>query len=420
LARVSAPEIVQWVRAADWVFIRGSALLVVGLALGKFLGFAFSLVLAAAFTPGEYGAFQYTITLAMIMAIATQPFGQHVLARFISKHREDVHQLRQVLTNAWVVWVGLCGLTLLVSLPVLSIIGQLNAGVLAILAGTTLFYAYWGLARGFSAPGKLTAAYVGSNVIQLALAFLLIRVAAWRSTLPAELVYGLSYLLPLALLQIFWPFSLQIERTSIRCDMVREIIRFSQPVWLSHACYILYSSIEVLLLERFAGNQAVGVYVVAKTLAGVFLFVPTSIATLLMSKTAAAPLTARRRLLTTTLAWSLFINVGVLVLYLPSVEWFVRSVLGPAYVVPINVYLILALGMMMLGAESVITAMVVGMGRPRLETIMRVVVLLAALFAGLLLIPSYGTLGAAMTMSLGSLCGLLTYGVIAARKRLIL
>ena len=176
----------------------------------------------------------------------------------------------------------------------------------------------------------------------------------------------------------------------------------------------------MLLLERFAGNQAVGVYVVAKTLAGVFLFVPTSIATLLMSKTAASPLTARRRLLTTTLAWSLFINVGVLVLYLPSVEWFVRSVLGPAYVVPINVYLILALGMMMLGAESVITAMVVGMGRPRLETIMRVVVLLAALFAGLLLIPSYGTLGAAMTMSLGSLCGLLTYGVIATRKRLIL
>ena len=221
MARVSAPEIVQRVRAADWVFIRGSALLVVGLTLGKFLGFAFSLVLAAAFTPGEYGAFQYTITLAMIMAIATQPFGQHVLARFISKHREDVHQLRQVLTNAWVVWVGLCGLTLLVSLPVLSIIGQLNAGVLAILAGTTLFYAYWGLARGFSAPGKLTVAYVGSNVIQLALAFLLIRVAAWRSTLLAELVYGLSYLLPLALLQIFWPFSLQIERTSIRRDMVR-------------------------------------------------------------------------------------------------------------------------------------------------------------------------------------------------------
>lgn len=420
MTRGIAREIARRARAADWAFIRGSAQLVAGMTLGKVLGFAFSIVLAAAFTPGDYGAIQYAITLSTIMTIVMQPFGQHVLARFVSRYRDDLHQLRQMLANAWAVWVALLAITLLVSVPVLSVIGQLDAGILAIFAGTTLFYTYWGLSRGFSAPLRLSAAYVGSNAIQLALVVVLIRVAALRSTLLAESIYGLSYLLPLLLLQSFWPFPLRAERTSLRWATVGEIVRFSGPIWLSHAGYMLYSSIEVLLLERFAGNEAVGVYVVAKTLASVFLFVPTSFATLLMPKAVSASSSARRRLLARTLAGSFILNAVILVCYLLVVRWFVGTVLGPAYVIDMGVYAILAFGMICLGSESVVTAMVVGSGRPGLETIMRGVALLAAVIAGFLLIPSHGTLGAAMTMALGSFCSLLTYGVFAARKRLIL
>ena len=79
----------------DWDFIRGSAALSVGMAVARVLGLAFSLLLAASFSPDDYGIFQYGLMLGLIFCIGTHPFGQHVIARFIAKH-SDGGQLTEV------------------------------------------------------------------------------------------------------------------------------------------------------------------------------------------------------------------------------------------------------------------------------------------------------------------------------------
>jgi O-antigen/teichoic acid export membrane protein len=386
------------------------------MALARLLGFAFALVVAGNFSPSDYGAIQYAITLAMVIAIGTQPLGQHVLARFIGKLKDDPHELRRYVASVWVLLAAVFGLTLLIALPTLAITGKLNAGIPVILMGVTLFYAYWGLARGFLAPHKLTAAYLGSNAVQLLLVLILLRSLGLHSTLLVLLIYGLSYIVPLGLLQWRWPLPAALQFSLADRGVVRELARFSRPIWLSHACFMLFSAIDVLLLERLAGTASVGVYSVAKTLGAVLLFVPVGVSTLLVPKAANLPRREQRQLLKRTLAWSLLISGGVLALYLLLARPLVRAMFGPDYVAASGTYLALGLAMVLLGADNIVTAIVVGAGNPGFETASRVVALLAAAVVGWLCIPAFGTTGAALAMLAGSATGMVVFGVLIARR----
>jgi O-antigen/teichoic acid export membrane protein len=324
------------------------------------LGIVFYLVLARVFVPEDYGLVQYSITLGLLIAVGTQPFSQHVMARFIGVYREHDEQLRAILSSMWAILAVLVALTLLLAIPLLLWLDRFNIGIIVVFVGTTLFYTYWGLSRGFLAPTRLTLAYLGSNTMQLVLVVLLIYVLQIDSPMLALTIYGASYLVPLALLQMFWPFPLHTHMASLQLDKIREVIRFSWPIWASHISYMLYASMPILLLEMLASTAMVGVYGVAKTLTMAFLFIPSSIATLLMPKTAGLPRSQHLGLLRKTLLWSLFVNGLGLVIYLFLVEWFVRTMFGAEYLVDSGTYLLLALAMIVRGSGGIITAVLVG------------------------------------------------------------
>ena len=413
---ISAWNVKKNLRGLDWEFVRGSAVLSVGMAAARALGLAFSLVLARAFTPTDFGTIQYGITLAMTVAIGTMPFGQHVLARFIGKYKADAEQLDRILSNAWIILAVLFGLTLLVSVPVLSILDRLNVGVLVTFAGVTLFYTYWGMSSGFQAPARLTIAYLGSNIVQIVLVWSTIFVLHIRSPLLALVLYGASYFLPVAILQRFWPLPARVRPSRPRRDVIREIFKFSWLIWVSHAGFMLYSSISTLLLEHYSGSAAVGVYALASTLSLVFLFLPRGIATLLMPQAAAGCGQAHRRLIEKTLVLSLGINGVILAVYLALVRWFVQSAFGPEYVADMSTCVILAVTSIVSGVHTMITAVLVGSGQPEIETLSRGVAVLFVAGTGWLLIPGHGLQGAAIAELLGALGALATYGVIACVK----
>ena len=185
----------------DWNFVKGSAIFSLGQALAGLLGFSFSVVVAKAFSPGEYGAIQYAIAIASVVSIGTQPFGQHVIARFLGKYKDNTEQLQQIFSNSWVILVALAGITLLLAGSILIIVGMRNVvGILIIFLGITVFYIYWGLARGFLVPGKLTIAYLGGNLLQLFLVSFVIYILNIRSTLIVLVIYGFGFMFPPILL----------------------------------------------------------------------------------------------------------------------------------------------------------------------------------------------------------------------------
>jgi O-antigen/teichoic acid export membrane protein len=288
---------------------------------------------------------------------------------------------------------------------------RFSVGIVMVFAGTTIFYTYWGLSRGFVAPTRLALAYLGSNLAQLILVVVLVYVLDIREPLLALSIYGLSYLLPLAVLQTVWPLPLHILGGPVRREHVREIMHFSWPIWISHISYMLYMSMPILMLEPFAGKESVGVYGVANTLTMAFLFIPSSIATLLMPKTAGLPREQHMVLLKKALSWSLLINLVGLGVYILLVKWFVRTMFGPEYLVDQRTYIILALAMIMLGIGGMITAVLVGSGRVWAETAGRIVAAVVTAWLCWQLIPLHGATGAAVAMLEGAAAAVTVYAL---------
>ncbi len=405
----------EWVtrqlNGLDWSLIKGSTLLSIGTAIARVLGLAFSLVLAAAFPADQYGEVRYAIAVASIVSIGTMPFGQHVIARFVSKYRNDEAKLDSVLSSAFLVLPVLFLLTVIIAVPTLLGLGKFNIGILAIFLGETLFYTYWGLSSGFLEPRRLTVAYLASNLVQIILVYILIVQLGIRSPTLALVIYGLSYLPPLTLLAIFWPLPGRVHMRLMDSQVIWELLHFSLPIWVSHTCYTLSLSLDLLLLERLGNENQLGAYSLAKTLATMFIIVPAGISTLLMPKVASTPQSEHRRSLIRMLILTLLIDGIGLLIYLPLAGPVTQRVFGHDYLVPLAVSLILALYMVAYGIHGLVTAVFVGSGRPQVESISRIIELAATLLGCWFFISMWGALGAAIAMLTGKALALATYGI---------
>ena len=398
-------------QGTDWALVKGSTLLSIGNALARILGLAFSLVLAGVFTAEEYGEIRYSIAIASIVAIGTMPFGQHVISRFVSKYHAEKEKLDSVLTNSFVVLLAVFVLTLAIGIPILLILKKFNPGVLAIFFGESLFYTYWGLSSGFLEPKRLTTVYLGSNIVQILLVFLLIQVLGIHSTTLALLIYGLSYLLPLTLVVILWPLPGRVNLKFLDRNVILGLLRFSVPIWISHACYTLSISLDLLFVKQFQSASQLGAYSLSKTLASVFIIVPSGISTLLMPKVAASPEKTHRSLLVRMIILTLLIDGLGLLLYLPLAHPVTEQVFGEDYLVNLGVTLFLSIYMILYGVHGLITAVLVGNGKPQVESASRILELATSFGACLGLIPRFGLPGAAGAMILGKLVGLGVYGL---------
>jgi O-antigen/teichoic acid export membrane protein len=308
--------------------------------------------------------------------------------------------------------VGIFVLTLVLAISALAFLSLQSFGILVVVAGTTIFYAYWGLARGFLASRRLVVAYLGSNLLQLVLTFWLIQFLAIKSVSLALVIYGGTYLLPLALLQITRPLILSFDHHLINWNTIKPILRFSLPIWLSHAMYMLNLTLDILLLKHFCDSETLGRYSLAKTISALFIFIPTGISTILMPRVASLPAKDHNKLLIQSLVLSLVINLGILAVLLLLGNWAVRQFFGAEYLSSSATVLILAAGMIMLGVHAIFSSVQVGKGQANWETISRFVILVVFFTVGWLMIPVQGDLGAAISVLAGGSSGMIAYGIL--------
>ena len=403
--------------ALDLRFLKSSSIIAVGIGLARLTGFGFSLVLARLLSPDDYGFIQYNITMAGIVALLTMPFGQHVMARFIGGSKDDESNLNQFLEASWMILIGLLAVTLVVSIPVLALMGKLNIGVIAVFLGMTFHYAYYGLARGFMADYRLLIAYLGSNVVQLIAIILLYFVFQERTAMPALVVYGASYLVPIVILQLIQPFPLRFRLFMPDRTFVKRILRFSAPIWVSHIGYVFYAGVDVLLIAQFLDNRSVGVYTLTKTLTMLLSFVPLGITTVLLPKVAASRDQSHMSLLRTTVGITLGVNAIILLVMVLTYNWFIGTVFSQEYIVPLAVLLMLAFTEICFGIHAIASAILLGKDKPHWESISRIVVVILSITLGIVLIPRFGLTGAALTLLIGGISANLTYVVLWLMKR---
>ena len=383
-----------------------------GIALARILGFIFSFILARAFTPEDFGFTQYVITLANVVAIGTMPFGQHVMAWFISTYKSDHEKLDLFVSNSWFIMLVLFLGTFVIGIPILAATNNLTIGVLVIFVGFTFFYTYFGIARGFLASKRLLASYLGSNIVQMIAVVLAIMILGDDAVTPALLIYGLSYFLPIILLQVIKPLPIKFQLRKPDFQVVKRLLKFSTPVWISHASYMLYLSLDIILVETFWDNATVGVYALTKTMTATFSFIPWGITMLLMPKVAETDPSQHRTLLKNALGLTGIVNGAVFVGFVIFYEWFITQFFDATYFVGLQFGIAMAASAIMVGVHGIVTSVLVGSNHPEMESISRMMVAIVTFISGMILVPELNVLGAALATLIGTSSGMVTYGVI--------
>jgi O-antigen/teichoic acid export membrane protein len=412
LRRMIPPRLMAHLAGLDRTLLKGSVVISIGMLAARGLAFLFYMILARAFPPDQYGEIQYALAIAEIIAIGTQPFGQHVMARFIGIHKESPDELRRFLSNAWTIFAGLLVITFALATPVLMFLSSQSLGVLVIVAGTSIFYAYWGLARGFLASGRLVIAYLASNLLHVIFVFWFIQALGIKSVPLALVIYGGTYLLPLLLLQLIRPLFSAFDRRLVSWNDIKPILRFFLPIWLSHAMYMLSLTVDILLLRNFSDGETLGQYSLAKNISVLFFFVPSGISTVLMPRVASLPEKKHKKLLIQSLALSLLINLGLLTFLLLFGHQIVGRFFGAEYLSSPVTVLVLSAGMIVFGIHAIFSSVQVGKGYANRETISRFTILLTFALVGWLAIPAYGALGAAISVLAGGISGIAAYGIL--------
>lgn len=390
-------------------FVKSSLLLAVGFAVARVLGLAFSLLLGRVLPAEDYGFIQYSILLAGIFAIGAMPFMQHTFARFLSITRTN-DQKRDEVTSTTVAILAVIIVLTLLAIVVFSLISQnFNPGAIIIFLCIALYYSYYGLARGFEDSKRLSAVFIASNFIQFIAIFVTYYLLHERATLPALVIYGLSYVGPVVFLHFFYPIApLRFSLKNVNRAVAGELLRFSGPVWISHALFAFTTSGDVFILTSMAGEAAAGAFVFTRTLGLAFDFLPTAISTLIMPRVASSA-SSPRRILMLSMGIVLAVNAVLSVIFLVMYPWFITTFIQADYLLPTSTVLVIILAQVVFGMHGIMTGVIVGQSRTGVELVSRLIIVICLYSACYALIPSYGVMGAALANLIAAVAGVLTY-----------
>lgn len=402
-------------RAPGGQFVRSSLLLTVGYAIARVFGLMFGLLLGRVLHTEDYGYIQYSILLAGIIGIGVQPLVQHTLARYISQNRDNQAGLNET-TSTILSSVGvLTILTLVITLIIFALTGSFNLGALVIFGGVSLYYTYVGLARGFEDATRLSLVFIASNVVQFVAIVVVYYVLNSRDTLPALLIYGLSYVGPVFYLLVRHPLPVNVSARHVRWARSGPWVRFTLPIWASHTMFALGASVDVFLLAQIAGQGVAGAYAFNRTLCIVFDFLPSALGTLIMPRVAAGSNAARLMLVSGGMVLVTSAAVGaVFLLFYP---WVIQTFFSLEYLLDQSTMLIMIIAQSLFGLHGVLSGVVLGQGRASLEFISRVVILAGLYIGGMLLIPAHGVAGMAGASLITAVAGIAVYFVAGLSNR---
>ena len=186
---------------------------------------------------------------------------------------------------------------------------------------------------------------------------------------------------------------------SIRRNMNRDFLRFGIRGYFANIAQLFTYRFDSFIVGYDAGSAALGIYAVAYTAAELLWYIPSTVATVLMTTTAgssaeeASVRTARVCRMALLFAGTAGIAGGL-------VASPVFPLLGARYAASITLLWALLPGTILLAAAKILSADFIGRGRPEYSSHSSGVGFVATVVLDLLLIPRYGALAAAVISSL--------------------
>jgi len=176
------------------------------------------------------------------------------------------------------------------------------------------------------------------------------------------------------------------------------LVRFSLPVMLSDLINTLVVSVDLLLIYRFRGDGAAGVYVVARLISAVMRKAPQAFDPVLGPIIADLTYRRQERALSDELAfllrWILTINVAYMAGFYLIGDRLLR-LWGPDFPAGAPAAWVLCLGMLLFTLSIPLESLLIMSGHPRTSLFNNAVWLASTSLLCIWLIPEYGIMGAA-------------------------
>jgi O-antigen/teichoic acid export membrane protein len=383
--------------------IRSSAVVFAGFATARALGFLFSVAAARILFPLDYGRLMYAIAVVTIASvfISSSPVG---LSRFLSRNHQDGSVQDSYFTN-WITLIGLIAIGSAVFVAPIALLlglqGWLLVGVLCNLLGIAVLEGYREVQRGLDRYLAMMAVYVIANLIQL-VAILVLGSQGIKSAALFLIVYGLSSVVALAVMQPVVPISLNFKVQDIARQRIREILRFIRPILLQSIFFAVWFSSDLVIVQHLMRPEATGNYAAAKTFVNVLLLVPTAIGAGVLPRVARLGEQSVGRYMVTAVGLTALASIPLVAGAALLGPRLVLMVFGAKYPDAAGPVPLLALGMGLYGFCSVIGTIWVGLGRPGIDSVATGVAMVCTVGAGLVLVPHLGLEGAALAFTAGA------------------
>jgi O-antigen/teichoic acid export membrane protein len=392
--------------------LRSSAIVFAGFATARALGFLFSVASARILNPLDYGRLTYAIAVitATSMFISSSPIG---LSRFLSRNHDE----RAVQESYYSNWIALVGFITLVSAVFVTPIGfvvglsrGLVVGLLCNLIGIAVLEAYRETQRGLDRYAAMMNVYVVANLLQL-VGIVLLGALHVHSAALFLVVYGLSSVAALGLMQPIAPIALRFVRRDLSVERIKEIFRFIRPVLVQSIFFAVWFSSDLIMVQHFMAPRATGNYAVAKALVNVLILAPTAIGTAILPRIARLGEQSAARHMATAIIFTGFATIPLVAMAVLLGPRLVLIVFGSKYPDAAEPVAILAVGMGIYGFYTVLGSIWVGLGRPIIDSVATGAAMACTLATGIILIPQIGLVGAAMAFTFGAAIRLIVISV---------
>jgi O-antigen/teichoic acid export membrane protein len=390
-------------RAGDSALVRSSALVFVGTAIARVLGFAFYIAAARLLAPSDYGVVAYALAVVTVAStvVSTSPNG---LARFIARHADDRIRQQTYLVN----WTGVIGFALIASIAVLLLCaplarldGWLLAAVVLNLANMAIFETYTQLQRGLVRFVSMVSYYVLANLLQL-VGILVAAAVGWRDPALFVGIYGASAIVALVLMEIVAPTRLRLIMAPLAWARMRQVSRYLAPYLVMGVFYAAWWSADVIMIEHLLNTTAAGNYAAGKTLGQILMLVPVAIGVAATPRIARLPDTALRRYFPTLIGLTLVVLIPICAFVLLVERPLIYTAYGPKYPAAVDALTPIVIGVSLHGLYLVINSAWGGLGRPNVAAVATGLGLVSTVATGLVVIPAVGLVGGGLAFCAGA------------------
>jgi len=367
--------------------IKSTTLLTISNILTRVIALVFMVILARVLSVSDYGLFRYLLTLSMMYAIGFSWINT-TLAKFVSEKKNFGSIVSDGLFS---------GIIIFAILSIIILIFEKNPlFIILFLLAVFVDDFYLGFVRGILNYVKLSGYRVVENIIQLV--FLLISYIIFRNiSLTAAIVfYSIAGILSLL---IFESYRREIKISkSVSKNNIFKIYKYALPVTLGSIGWSLMFGINAIFINKFYGTEYVAYFSIGETIAQIFTFFPTAIATILLPKVSALKdKTKIRKPLTLALWGTTIISILMLIPLAFYKEWLINIVFSEKYIYAAVVILPLAMGQIMISLLGIYSSIFQGLNKPGIPSIIIGITAIINIIFSYFLIKNYGIIGAGLS-----------------------